>query len=266
MNHRSVQKFGAFLVAVMFLLIGSLITGAAATVQKPVFNTNTDNPNVGDEREFLRIAKRTDNGVALKDYQSSDFVLEPNENYTLMFCVDNCASPALGDASIAKDTTLQVVFPTHLAAGESVDLKGTIISSNANPKFTEASITVSAAKDLELVVTGKTIDRYDKVGAYLGQKARDAIVNKIENTHLVVAVLGDFPAGYDQSEIIFYDFQTCSPGTADKISQPASHGGDSAFSHQNQPLSGPKLFLLVTAAVVLFGSLVYLTIWFIRKS
>lgn len=108
------------------------------TMQKPAsyvtFNSITDNPKHGDERNFVQIRNYTDNG---KFGENTDLV--PGKEYEVYVYVHNNASDHLNDKKydykgIALNTRLKVQMPATVKAGDKARIGGTISADNAKPK------------------------------------------------------------------------------------------------------------------------------------
>lgn len=94
------------------------------------FNSITNNPNVGDERNFVRI-KEDSNTTTYSD----SVTLEPGKVYQVMvYYHNNAASNLNADGTgTAQNTTLKMEIPGVVKAGVKAAFTGTISASNANP-------------------------------------------------------------------------------------------------------------------------------------
>jgi len=165
---------------------------ATFTMQAPApyvtFNSITDNPIVGDERNFVRIKDAgTDNSA-----YSENINLQAGKEYDVFVYYHNNASTTLNDeahnyAGIAKDAFMRVQMPTSVNAGEKARVTGFVGASNSNPGqvWDEAYATASSAFNLKYVagsakvysngaVNGQTMpDSLATTGAKLGYEALD---------------------------------------------------------------------------------------------
>lgn len=136
---RAPKRFSA--VAVM--VAAAIIIPAAAlawgpdrptfTEQDPApyvtFNSITDNPRVGDERNFVRIRESgVGNYINQVDFQAGKV-------YDVSVYYHNNAATRLNasGAGIAKDVTLKMEVPNVVTAGVNAALTGKISASNSNP-------------------------------------------------------------------------------------------------------------------------------------
>ncbi|MGK2896637.1 MAG: hypothetical protein ACSLEY_03495 [Candidatus Saccharimonadales bacterium] len=94
------------------------------------FNSITDNPKVGDERNFVRIREAA-SGATFGD----DITLTTGKTYEVMVFYHNNAASNLNEngTGIAKDVTARVQMPGRLDAGDTATITGFVNSSNANP-------------------------------------------------------------------------------------------------------------------------------------
>ncbi len=94
------------------------------------FNSITDNPKVGDERNFVRVKEDSTTTTYGKDV-----TLQPGKTYQVEVYYHNNAASNLNasGAGIAKDVSLRMQMPASIAASASDTVDGFINSSNANP-------------------------------------------------------------------------------------------------------------------------------------
>lgn len=94
------------------------------------FNSITDNPFIGDERNFVRIRKVGDEG-----YNSDSVDIEVGQEYEVYIYYHNDASGSLNASGegMALDVYMRTEFPSYLNSGESAVVAGFISSSNAQP-------------------------------------------------------------------------------------------------------------------------------------
>ena len=97
------------------------------------FNSMTDNPEIGDESNFVRVRK-----VGSQDKFSNNVTVEPGSEYEVFVYYHNNASAKLNDGDhrgIAQNVRLRMDKITdRLEAGHAAVIKGTISASNAAPK------------------------------------------------------------------------------------------------------------------------------------
>lgn len=156
------------------------------------FNSITDNPAHGDERNFVQIRNVTDNGKF-----GENVTLTPGDEYEVYVFYHNNASTELNDAAhnyagIAKNTSMRAELPATVAAGVNGRINGYVSASNASPQQVwdeaYANNPTSAAIALRIVpgsakitsngaVNGKTLpDALFTTGTALGYDALDGNV------------------------------------------------------------------------------------------
>lgn len=97
----------------------------------PVFNSMTNNPTLGDERNFVRVREADTN-----ETYSDNVNLEVGKEYEIYTYVHNNASASLNESGkgIASGVMIKAELPTQLSAGEAGVVKSTITADNTNPK------------------------------------------------------------------------------------------------------------------------------------
>ena len=108
------------------------------TTQSPApyvtFNSITNNPQHGDERNFVQIKEAT----ASNSTYGEEVALQPGKDYEVLVFFHNNASSDLNDAAhnyagVAKDAFMRVQMPATVKAGEKARVTGFVGASNANP-------------------------------------------------------------------------------------------------------------------------------------
>lgn len=95
-----------------------------------VFNSITDNPYLGDERNFVRVRK------AGTTEEVDEIELEVGQEYEISVYYHNNASATLNESGkgISRNTYLRAEFPSYLNAGEKGMATAFITASNASPQ------------------------------------------------------------------------------------------------------------------------------------
>ncbi len=126
------------------------------TMEKPAdhvtFNSITDNPVLGDERNFVRVAEVGANGTF-----SDEIKIVPGKEYEVYIGYHNNASSNLntaefGGKGIALDVRISSQFPGTVSASKKGKVSANIYSSNATPKevWDEAYFTTDSKEDVVL--------------------------------------------------------------------------------------------------------------------
>lgn len=124
---------------------------ATFTMAKPAdyvtFNSITDNPVLGDERNFVRIAE-DGAGVAYQD----EITLEPGKTYELYIGYHNNAKSSLNQSGkgIARGAMVSVQYPTTVSPSKDETISSIISATNANPTEVWDSVTVKSNTDVVL--------------------------------------------------------------------------------------------------------------------
>jgi hypothetical protein len=128
------------------------------------FNSITNNPQVGDERNFVRIRE-----TSIGNY-ANEIALQPGKTYQIVTFFHNNAKHSLnnGGKGIAKDVSIKVQAPSMVRPGERGIVSSTIFCSNAEPLQVWDEAYVTAATPVELkYVSGSA--RVTSNGAVNGQ-------------------------------------------------------------------------------------------------
>lgn len=136
----------------------------------PIFNSITNNPTVGDERDFVRIEEKNSG----RPY-SSEIVIEAGKEYEvyIYYCndaLDSYNKKAQGYTGVAYDVRLACNFPNKLAANERAAVTGKITASNTFPKvvWNQAYITAKQSMTLHYVTgSAKIYNKWNETGTVL---------------------------------------------------------------------------------------------------
>ncbi|MEP6710278.1 MAG: DUF11 domain-containing protein [Candidatus Saccharibacteria bacterium] len=122
------------------------------TIEHPAdhvtFNSITNNPNIGDERNFVGIRETGTNNL-----WSDDMTVEKGKEYTVRVYVHNNAASDLN--KVAEDVTARINLPTNTA--KSIQVDGMISSSNATPKDVWDDAVFNSDKDFNLAYTSGSL-------------------------------------------------------------------------------------------------------------
>ena len=122
----------------------------------PVFNSLTDNPSLGDERNFVRVREA---GTDAPFSDNADIV--PGRKYEIFVYYNNNARAELNETGegVANNVRLSIAFPNRVYAGEAALVKGTISSTNSfiDTVFDSAFLHASETIDLHYITNSATI-------------------------------------------------------------------------------------------------------------
>lgn len=133
------------------------------------FNSITDNPEVGDERNFLTIKDASN--TAAGGWQDS-VTAQPGHEYLVRLYVHNDASANLNLK--ATNTRAKVNVPT--TTGKSVQLGGFVTADNATPKEVWDSASLTGSSDFNVAYVPGSAHLYNNVFGQAGAKLSDNIV------------------------------------------------------------------------------------------
>lgn len=142
----------------------------------PTFNSITDNPVQGDERNFVQVK---DASAANSTYTDSQ-QLTPGKTYTMFMYYHNDAASNLNASGqgLAKDVTAKAELPAIVASGATnTQAVGFINSSNASPKsvWDEVSFSNKSGGDIALRYVPGSATIHNQ-GNTNGMKLSDGIV------------------------------------------------------------------------------------------
>lgn len=168
------------------------------------FNSITNNPDIGDERDFVRVGEIHSDVTSLKN----EVEVIPGKQYLVYIYYHNDASstyngPEYQNRGVAFQTKLSTFYPTVLTAGERGKVSATITSENTNPTsvWDEAYFTTKTGKVLLIYQedSAKIYNDWDtnratlstnlftEAGTYLGVNALNGVVLGCEEYHGVVS-------------------------------------------------------------------------------
>lgn len=96
------------------------------------FNSITDNPTLGDERNFVRVKE-----YGTEDDYTNTITIEPGKEYEVLTYFHNNASASLNASGVgmATGTFMQIEYPDYIKAGQEGVLTSKITAENATPNM-----------------------------------------------------------------------------------------------------------------------------------
>ena len=169
----------------------------------PTFNSITDNPTIGDERDFVRVGEIDPEVTELKN----EVKVEAGKKYLVYVYYHNNASATFNTAEqnrsgVAFETKMAATFDREVTPENRGKVTATVMANNSNPGavWDEAYLTID-----EGAVTLKYVDGSAKIyndwgtngsvlstnlfteeGTYLGLNALDGVILGCEEYHGVV--------------------------------------------------------------------------------
>lgn len=186
-----------------------------APADHATFNSITNNPVFGDERDFVRIVEKKGDGEQ-KDVYSNDLHLKAGKQYEVVIYYHNNASATVNDeahdfAGMAYNAKVIANFPHALAKGEKGQVSAIIEADGTDPEsvWDEAYITADEAMTLHYVTaSAKLHNDWDANGSTMsihmfGREGDFLGVNELD---------GVIPGCYEFSGYITYTLQTVAEG------------------------------------------------------
>ena len=188
-----------------------------------VFNSIVDNNVVGDERDFVRISEKREDGSFV-----NELGLEPRKTYEVQIYYHNDASETYNDSAhnyvgVARDTRMSSTFPERVNKGEKKAITGRITSTTTNPEAVWDEAYVTAKEDLTLHYVPGTAKIYNQwasngsilptslfstEGTFIGQDELDGLImgcgrfsGQVLYTITTHAVDGEMPVDPDDPEV-----------------------------------------------------------------
>ncbi len=162
------QRFAGLLSVAVLAVVGLIGLGPVVDAWGPsdrptyttaspaphvTFNSITNNPAYGDERNFFRIKDAATSGT-----YTDELKVEPGKTYRGYIYVHNNASKVLNDAAheykgVALNTQLRVSLPNSVTPGNKARINAYITADNAQPKqvWDEAYMTADSAVAIRYV-------------------------------------------------------------------------------------------------------------------
>jgi uncharacterized repeat protein (TIGR01451 family) len=133
------------------------------------FNSITDNPDYGDERNFVRIKDAADTSAG--NWQD-ELTVQPGKEYLVQMYVHNNAATSLN--LVAQNTRVMATVPT--TTGTKVQIDGFISADNATPNKIWDQAVFNSSQNFNLAYVAGSATYYNNVFGKTGAKLSDSIV------------------------------------------------------------------------------------------
>lgn len=170
---------------------------------KITFNSISNNPNIGDEKNFVGIREKTGTNAGANNTWYDSMKVEAGKTYLVRMYVHN-NSPK-GYEAVAKNVVATFNVPTTV--GKSIEVNGFIDSSNASPSRYWDNAFFTANQDFYMsYVSGSALFENNGVGANGGVRLSDNIVTNSGTKLGYDSLNGEMPgcfqyAGYVTIEV-----------------------------------------------------------------
>lgn len=207
------------------------------------FNSITDNPKYGDERNFVRAKEKT----AGDNTYTDTMALTPGKQYTIMIFFHNNAKSTLnaGGTGIAQNTYARAEVPAIVKNGVSTPMEGYVGASNANPKvvYDEVNFTNSTGADINLhYVPGSAV--IHSFGAVNNKVLPDTILSSNGVALGYSSLNGVVPGCNDYSGYVTFNVQADQPSFGFKKEVRIS--GTSGWKDSVEAAPGTKIDYLLS--------------------
>lgn len=209
------------------------------TIEQPAnyvtFNSITNNPAYGDERDFVHIKEASQPNSAY----TNQLNFEPNKEYDVYVYYHNNAKSSLNasGAGVAKDAKLRMDMPADVKKGDNAPIAGYISASNANPTtvYDEAWGKATADLSLRYVPDSATIYNFGNAN---GAKLPSSLMTT--GTPLGYDALnGILPGCNEFSGYVKFKIKTVQPNF--EVSKDVSIAGKNTYSESVSVKSGEKV-------------------------
>lgn len=241
----------------------------------PTFNSITNNPTIGDERDFVRVGEIHADVTEL----TNEVEVIPGKQYLVYIYFHNNASSTYNDSAhnhegVAVATRMSSAFSTVLTPAERATISATITANNSNPGsvWDEAYMTTSYDKVLLRYVEGSAkiyndwgtngsimpSSLFTEEGTLLGLNELNGVIPGCEEYHGVVSYVLEASelAGSVKKEVStdgtnFADSVNVTPGSEVSFLLTIKNAGDVALTNATISDAMPSGLELVSGSVQL---------------
>ena len=241
----------------------------------PTFNSITDNPTIGDERDFVRVGEID---AKVTDLQNEVNVV-PGRQYLVYIYFHNNASSTFNDSAhnnsgVALRTRMSSAFSTVLTPSSKGAISATITADNSNPGsvWDEAYMTTSTEKVLLRYVSGSAkiyndwkangsvmpSSLFTEEGTLLGLNALNGVIPGCEEYHGVVTYVlqaeelgGSIDKSVSKDGTNFGESVNIAPGEEATFQLAIANTGDVALTNATVKDTLPAGLVLVPGSVKL---------------
>lgn len=213
------------------------------TIEHPAdhvtFNSITNNPNIGDERNFVGIRESGSTGT-----WSDDMTVQPGKSYVVRMYVHNNAASNLN--KVAKDVTAKFNLPTSTA--KSLQVNGFLSASNATPQEVYDHATFKSSQDFNLAYQSGTLKYYNNhfgsTGATISENVFTSTGAKLGYDKLD----GNIPGCFQYAGYLTFTVkpQFASTKTDFDVKKDVRKAGTTTFADSTNAKAGDKLNYRIT--------------------
>lgn len=183
------------------------------TIERPAdritFNSITDNPNYGDERNFVVAKDAANTGAG--GWQADELKVQDGKEYLVRMYVHNNAADNLN--LTAKNTRVSANVPTSYAKSHQID--GFITADNATPNRIWDSVVLKGDKDFIVSFVGDSARYYNNINPNPGFSLPNSIVTNAGAQVGYESMNGDVPGCFEYSGIATFRVKVTTRKEAD---------------------------------------------------
>lgn len=240
------KKILAVLAAVVFIPAGLLAWGPddrpTYTTDKPAnhvtFNSMTNNPAHGDERNFVQIK----DAATSDDTYGEEVDLQPGKEYEVYVYYHNNAASNLNGKEhnhkgVARNAQMRVQMPGTVAAGDSARITGLVGADNAQPGEVWDEAYAHSDSNVALRVVPNSATIYSN-GAVNGQKLPNSLFTT--GTNLGYDKLdGNLPGCHEYAGFVTFRFKVDKPNF--EVKKSVSLKGENDFKQSVSTMVGSSV-------------------------
>lgn len=206
------------------------------------FNSITDNPDYGDERNFVRIKDASDTSAGnWKD----QIAVQPGKEYLVQMYVHNNAASNLN--LVAQNTRVMANVPN--TTGKSVQIDGFITADNASPTRIWDQAVFTGDNNFNLTYVNGSTKMYNNVFGQTGTTLSDSIVTSQGALVGYDKLDGKIPGCFQYSAYVSFKVKAQAAATPSyTITKDVRKSGDKTFVKSVTANSGDKLNYRLTFA------------------
>lgn len=179
----------------------------ANSTRYPCLNV-LENEEIGSELQFMRISDRFD-GRLLKDFQSVELTLEPDQIYDIAICIHNAANPSLGADGTAHDVRLDLELPSELTPEQPGKISAELSATDTSPNAISNILNLTASAPLTISSENFYISRYTTQKDFHAEISLEFETPEPNDSKLqATSLIGDIGPGEDNMQFVFVSFAT----------------------------------------------------------
>lgn len=248
---RAPKRFSAVIAMVAAAIIVPAVVFAwgpsrpTFTVANPAdyitFNSITDNPVVGDERNFVVVkdAANTNDGG-----WQDNITVQPGKEYLVRVYVHNNAAPNLN--LVAHNTRVMASVPN--TTGKSVSISGFVTADNANPNKIWDDIHFNSTQNFNLTYVAGSAEIYNNgyAAGGSGKSLSDSIVTSNGALIGYNGPDGNVPGCFQYDNFVYFKVKPQFPNENFTVSKDVRKSGDASFVESVNANPGDTLNYRIT--------------------